>query len=134
MKFRLNEKRTMQAGLDVILMTELPDKTAYRLAKFFNRVRSAIGATEKTRVKLAEKYVKKDKDGKLMLKKDNKGKPIEPAEYDFTKENLVKFGKEYTKLSEQEFDIDFKPIKLADLGNIKLKPIVFIQLGKLIEE
>ena len=134
MKFRLREIRTMQAGLDAILVMDIPVKPAYWLARFLDRVRSAIGATEKTRVKLAEKYVKKDKNGKLMLKKDNKGKQIEPAEYDFTKENLIKFGKEYTELSEQEFDIDFKPIKLADLGNIKLKPIVFIQLGKLIEE
>lgn len=134
MKFRLKEINTIQAGLDAILVMDLPAKPAYRLARFLDRIRSAIGATEKTRVKLAEKYVKRDKDGKLMFKKDNKGKQIEPQEYDFTKENLVKFGKEYTKLSEQEFDIDFKPIKLADLGDIKLKPIVFIQLGKLIEE
>jgi len=134
MKFRLKEIMTMQAGLDVILTTELPVKPAYWLARFLDKVRSEIGATEKARVKLAEKYVKKDKDGKLMLKKDSKGKLIDPPEYDFTKENLIKFGKEYTELSEQEFEIDFKPIKLADLGDIKLKPIVFIQLGKLIEE
>jgi len=132
MIFRLREITTMQAGLDVILMMELPAKPAYWLARFLDRVRAKIGETEKTRMKLLNKYAKKDKDGKPVFKKDNKGKNL--PEVDFTKENLIKFGKEYTELSEAEFEIDFKPIKLADLGDIKLKPIVFIQLGKLIEE
>jgi len=132
MKITLKEVSEMQAGLDVILAKELPVKTAYWLARFLDKVRSEIGATEKIRMQLIDKYAKKDKDGKFIFKKDSKGKDL--GEYDFTKENLIKFGKEYTELSEVEMEIDFKPIKLADLGDITIKPIVLLQLKKIIEE
>ena len=132
MKITLKEVSEMQAGLDVILAKEIPVKPAYWLARFLDKVRSEIGATEKIRMQLINKYAKKDKDGKFIFKKDSKGKDL--GEYDFTKENLIKFGKEYTELSEIEFEIDFKPIKLADLGDITIKPIVLLQLKKIIEE
>ena len=132
MKITLKEVSEMQPGLDVILAKELPVKIAYWLARFLDKVRSEIGATEKIRMQLIDKYAKKDKDGKFIFKKDSKGKDL--GEYDFTKENLIKFGKEYTELSEVEMEIDFKPIKLADLGDITIKPIVLLQLKKIIEE
>jgi len=132
MKITLKEVSEMQAGLDVILAKEIPVKPAYWLARFLDKVRSEIGATEKIRMQLINKYAKKDKDGKFIFKKDSKGKDL--GEYDFTKENLIKFGKEYTELSEVEMEIDFKPIKLADLGDITIKPIVLLQLKKIIEE
>lgn len=132
MKITLKEISEMQSGLDVILTKELPVKTAYWLARFLDKVRAEIGATEKIRLQLIDKYAKKDKDGKFIFKKDSKGKDL--GEYDFTKENLEKFGKEYTELSEVEMEIDFKPIKLADLENITIKPIVLVQLKKIIEE
>jgi len=132
MKFTLNEVRQMQPGLDVILAKELPVKTSYWLARFLDKVRSEIGSTEKIRVKLIDKYAKKDKDGKFIFKKDEKGKDLQ--EYDFTKENYIKFVKEYDELSNIEMEIDFKPIKLADLGDITIKPVVLVQLGKIIVE
>ncbi len=132
MKITLKEVSEMQAGLDVILAKELPVRPAYWLARFLDKVRSEIGATEKIRMQLIDKYAKKDKDGEFIFKKDNKGKDLQ--EYDFTKENFEKFGKEYTELSEVEMEIDFKPIKLSDLGDITIKPIVLLQLKKIIEE
>lgn len=132
MKITLKEVSEMQAGLDVILAKELPVRPAYWLARFLDKVRSEIGATEKIRMQLIDKYAKKDKDGEFIFKKDNKGKDLQ--EYDFTKENSEKFGKEYTELSEVEMEIDFKPIKLSDLGDITIKPIVLLQLKKIIEE
>ena len=132
MKVTLNEVRQMQPGLDVILAKELPVKTAYWLARFLDKVRAEIGSTENIRMKLVDKYAKKDKDGKFIFKKDDKGKDLQ--EYDFTKENYINFVKEYDELSQIEMEIDFKPIKLADLGDITLKPVVLIQLGKIIEE
>ena len=132
MKVTLSEVRQMQPGLDVILAKELPVKTAYWLARFLDKMRAEIGSTENIRMKLVDKYAKKDKDGKFIFKKDDKGKDLQ--EYDFTKENYINFVKEYDELSQIEMEIDFKPIKLADLGDITLKPVVLIQLGKIIEE
>ena len=134
MKISLNEVRGMQAGLDVILAKEIPIKPAYWLARFLDKIRSEMEAMEKARMKLVEKLAKKDKDGKPLFKKDKDGKQIEPSQYDFTDENMAKFQAEFDELGKEEFEIDFKPIKLDQLGDINLKPIVLVQLGKLIEE
>ena len=132
MKFNLNEVMAMQAGLDVILGKELPVKTSYWLARFLDKVGVEFKAMEAARIKLIEKYAKKDKDGKPMMKKVKKGE--QPKEFDLTDDNMKKFQAEYGELGQEEFEIDFKPIKLEQLGDIKLKPIVLIQLGKIIEE
>ena len=132
MKFNLNEIMAMQTGLDVILAKELPVKPAYWLARFLDKVGIEYKAMESTRMKLLEKHAKKDKDGKLVMKKDKDGKPIN--EYDITKTNMEKFQDEFAELGKEEFEVDFKPIKLDQLGDIKLKPIVLVQLGKIIVE
>ena len=122
----------MQQGLDVILAKELPCKTSYWLARFLDKVGSEFKAMESARVKLVEKYAKKDKDGKIVMKKDKDGKQLN--EYDLTKANMEKFQTEFAELGKEEFEIDFKPIKLDQLGDIKIKPLVLVQLGKVIEE
>lgn len=132
MKITLNEVRVMQAGLDVILAKELPVKTSYWLARFLDKVGVEYKAMETARMKLVEKYAKKDKDGKPVMKEDKNGKQLQ--EYDLTKTNMEKFQTEFADLGKEEFEIDFNPIKLDQLGDIKLKPIVLVQLGKLIVE
>lgn len=124
----------MTAGLDVILAKELPVKTAYWLARFLDKVQSEMKAMETARMKLIDKYATKGKDGKPLFKKDKDGKELEPQQYDFSKDNYEKFQAEFVELGKEEFEIDFKPIKLEQLGDIKLKPIVLVQLGKMIEE
>jgi hypothetical protein len=131
MKFNLNEVMGMQAGLDVILGKELPIKTGYWLARFLDKVGVEFKAMETARIKLIKKYAKKDKDGEPMMKKVKDGKP---QEFDLTNDNMKKFQAEYGELGKEEFEIDFKAIKLDQLGDIKLKPIVLVQLGKIIEE
>ncbi|GAG58736.1 unnamed protein product [marine sediment metagenome] len=134
MKFNLNEVQAMTQGLDVILGTELPIKPAYWLARFLDKVQSEMKAMDSARIKLIEKYAKKDKDGKPIFKKDKDGKELDPQQYDLTKKNMEIFTTEFTELGKEEFDVDFTAIKLADLGEIKLKPIVLVQLGKIIVE
>ena len=132
MKFNLNEVRAMTEGLDIILKTELPVKPAYWLARFLDKIQSEMTALEKARMKLIEKYAKKDKDGKPLFKKDKDGERLN--EYDLTKKNMEAFGKEFATLGEEEFEIDFEPIKFDQLGDIKLKPFILVQLGKIIVE
>jgi len=134
MKISLNEVRGMQAGLDVILAKEIPIKPAYWLARFLDKIRVEMEAMEKARIKLVEKLAKKDKDGKpvTLTEKDRDGN--ETTKYDFTKENELKFQAEFNELGKVEFEVEFKPIKVDQLGDINLKPIVLVQLGKLIVE
>jgi len=134
MKFNLNEVQAMTQGLDVILATELPVKPAYWLARFLDKIQSEMKALDNVRIKLVEKYATLDKDNKPVFKKDKDGKELEPQQYDLTKKNMEIFQAEFAELGKEEFEIEFTAIKLADLGDIKLKPIVLVQLGKIIVE
>jgi hypothetical protein len=131
MKFSLNEILAMNEGLNTVLAKELPVKPAYWLARFLDKVSSEYKVMEDTRTKLVVKYAKKDKDGNPMMKKDKTG---EQKEYDLTKINMEKFQAEYAELGKEEFEVDFEPIKYDQLGDIKLKPMVLIQLKKIIVE
>jgi len=132
MKITLNELRGMQVGLEAVMSKELPVKVAYWFKRFMDVVVSKLKEYEKTRLALAVKYAKKDKDGKPVFKKDKKGKQLN--EYDLTKENMIKFVKEFDELGQKEFNLPFKPIKIEQFGDTKIKPDILYQLGKLIEE
>ena len=130
MKITVGEIRLINEGLNEILEKELPVKPAYWLSRFMIKLDTELMAFEKARINLAIKHAKKDKDNKPLFKKDKDGKKIN--EYDISDMNA--FQKEFAQLAEEEFEIDFKPIKLEMLGDIKLKPITLAKLEKIIEE
>ena len=131
MKITLNELKGMEMGLNTVMSMGLPAKTAYWFKRFMDRVVSEMNAFENKRKALVIKYAKKDKNGKPVLKKVKKG---EPAEYDVSKEDMVKVRAEFDEMFHKEFDIPFEPIKLEQFGDTKIKPDTLYQLGKLVVE
>ena len=129
MKIKAGEIRFIHEGLKEILQIELPVKPAYWLARFLTKLNQETESFEKARLNLAIKHAKKDKEGKALYKKDKDGKQLN--EYDVP--DIEAFNKEFLLLAEEEFEIDFKPIKLDDLGDIKLKPVILAKLEKIIE-
>jgi len=130
MKFKLNEIRLATEGLTEILEKELPVKTAYWLARFLDKVNSENASIEKARMNLIKKYAKKDKEGNPMFVKDKDGKNTN--QYNVL--DMDTFQNEFIELTNEEVEIDFKPIKLESLGDIKLKTLTLAKLGKIIEE
>lgn len=131
MEFKAGEFKGINEGLVEILNKELPVKTAYWLARFLNKFESEANAFEKARINLVTKHGKKDENGKLVIIKsiiEDK----EVSNYDMV--DLEAFQKEFEQLIEEKIEIDFKPIKLADLGDIKIKPFTLAKLEKIIEE
>jgi hypothetical protein len=111
-------------GLDEINKIDLPVKPAYWLSRFTNKVVSEAKAFDTVRMKLIDKYSEKDEKGKPVI--DDKSK-----EYKLVDREA--FAKEFEELVEQEFEIDYKPVKLADLGDVKIKPVILAKLEKIIE-
>jgi hypothetical protein len=130
MKIKAGELKIIGEGLEEILTKEIPIKPAYWLARFLNKLQIEFGIFEKARMHLVDKHVKLDEDNKPLFKKDKEGK--DTNRYDIADMNA--FQKEFDQLVEEEIEINFKPIKLADLGDIKIKPIILAKLGKVIEE
>uniref|UniRef100_A0A6M3K520 Uncharacterized protein n=1 Tax=viral metagenome TaxID=1070528 RepID=A0A6M3K520_9ZZZZ len=130
MKFKLNEIRLATEGLSEILQKELPVKTAYWLARFLSKVEAENASMEKARMNLIKKHAKKDKEGNPVFILDKDGKST--SQYDIP--DMEAFQNEFIELTNEEVEIDFKPIKLEQLGDINLKPIILAKLGKIIEE
>ena len=131
MKITINEIKGMEIGLNTVMSMGLPPKTAYWFKRLMDKVVSEMNAFENKRKALVIKYAKKDKNGKPMLKKVKKD---EPAEYDVSKEDMVKVRAEFNELMQKEFDIPFEPIKLEAFGDVRIKPDTLYQLGKLVKE
>lgn len=130
MKIKVNEIGNIVEGLNEILQKEIPVKPAYWLARFVNKLDNEIKAFERVRMNLVTQHARKDEDGKLLFVKNDKGENTN--QYDIA--DMVAFQKEFAELAEEELEIDFKPIKLEQLGDIKLKPMTLAKLEKIIEE
>lgn len=93
-----------------LLNKELPVKTAYRLGRLSNAVKSELEQYNIHRNLLIKKYGK-EKDGQAI---------IEPGE----KEATEKFIKDNEELLSVTVKIDsYNPISISELGDIKLSPI-----------
>ena len=139
MKIKAGEVKIINEGLKGILDIELPVKPAYWLARILNKMNQEAEPFEKARVNLVLKHAKKDKDGKPIFVKDAEGKPTN----DIDIVDIGEFNKEFLVLANEEFEIDFKPIKLAELegetcekcGNKKerIKGSILVKLGNIVE-
>jgi len=130
MKFKAGDLRKISDGLRDILQKELPIKPSYWLGRIANKVLPELKTFEETRMSLIKKYTKKDKKGNPLYKMDKNGKAIEPKNYDI--ENEEEFLKEFKELAEQEIEININPIKLDDLGDIKMQPAILAKLDNII--
>jgi len=131
MKITLYEIMGLNAGVNAIMMRELPPETAMKFSKLITNFVKELQEIEKERNRLAVKYAKKDKDGKPLYKTDKKGK----SAYDLTKDNRIAMGVEWDKKNQEEIEIPFEPLKATkEIFGETITPDTLYQLGKLIEE
>jgi hypothetical protein len=128
MIIKAGEIKHINEGLKEILNKELPVKPAYWLARIATKLEGELQTFEKARMGLINKHSKKDKDGNPAIKKNKDGKP----QFDIT--DVEAFEKEFNELLNQEIELDIKPIKFADLGEVSIKPLILAKLEKIIEE
>lgn len=96
--------------------------------RFARLVRDRLEFLDDNRVKAAEGYADKDKEGKPKFKIDADGKPTE--EYELSPKNLKKFDEEMTAFRKEKWVIDLLPSIKPDL--VLVRPIVLetkIDLG-----
>ena len=121
MKFTLAEIRWMQRGLTAITQAQLPIRVSYRLSKLLNFCNQEMANVEKVREE--------------MIKTMGEENPDKPGEIVIGPENADKFREEFAQLLQEEVDIDFTPVRLADLGDdLKIAPVELASLSRIIEE
>ena len=123
MKLQLGEIREMVTAMPILLKEKLPVKTAYNLARTYRELSSHMKDMESARNSLLDKYGRKDKKGKAIVK-DN--------QYEI--EDTESFSKEFTELSRQEVEVDFEGFSLEDFGELKVSGMDLARMGKLIKD
>lgn len=116
---KLGELKGITKGLEEILGKELPIKPAYWFGKLTKNIQQEVHLFEAARRKLIEKHGQRDADGKLVTENNR---------YMFT--DTEAFNAEYNELANTDVEIDFKPILLDSLGDVKISPITMIGLEK----
>ena len=119
MKFKLNEIFALTRSLPKLTEKELPIRTSYRLLKFLKQCSEEMETLEKARVKLVEKYAEETEDKSNMK---------------VSEANTAKFQEEFNALLSEEVEIDFTPIKISDLGDIKVSTNDLLPLQRILEE
>lgn len=121
MKITLAELQSINRSLPAITQQPLPVKLSYRLSKLISFCTKEMEIVEKARADLVKKYSEEDDTEKNVTVR------VKP-------ENEQKFRDEFSELLSEEIELDFDPINLDDLGNVKITPIDLFRLSKIIKE
>jgi len=123
MDVKLNALINAKEGFEVLLDLDLPIKTSYRVTKIVKIVNEEFQIYEEKRSSLVKKYggeVEEEVNGNI--EKIFKVLP----------ENMSSFIEDHNELVSVDVSLDFEPLKLSDLGDVKVKPKYLYMLGDFI--
>ncbi len=120
---KLRELKSMAEALDAVLVEKLPVKTSWWLARALKDIASEFETMEKARQGLINKHAKKDEDGNMVIKNDQ-----------YVMEDTDAFQAEFAELAAQEVEIKYNPISIEQFGDINIKGVDILKLGRLIKD
>lgn len=104
-KLTLKEVVPMAESLDNIMNLPIPAKQSYRLGVLAKFIQERMSVYEKSRQNLVQKYGEKT-DNVIRVKS----------------ENINQFSEEMESLLSEEVQIDFQPISVSSLEEVKISP------------
>ena len=118
MEITLGEIRIAEPALKQFNQKELPIKLSYRLAKIYRAVIEECQEIENERVKL--------------IQANSNGTPDVNGNYIVLPENMEAVRTKLEELFTTVTNIDFEPVSLKELGDMKIKPDDLVVLDKFI--
>ena len=106
MKLKLSEIVGNIEGIKALAVVELPIKVSYNIKRLVRKLQPEIDTYQEARNAIINELGELDE-------KTKETKVVDP-------EKLKEFAKRVTELLEVEVEIDFEPIKISDLGDIKV--------------
>ena len=117
MKCTLAEIQGIDRSLPSLTRQQLPIKLSYRLSKLISFCAKEMEAMESARMNLVKKYSEDPtKEGEIRVKPENESK----------------FREEFAEFLKTEVEVDFEPINIQELGEIRISPIDLFRLEKVI--
>ncbi len=104
MKIKLSDIIGNEKSIQALQQLSISAKVSYRIKRLFNELTPIYKSFNEQSVKIAEKYGEKNTKGG----------------YDIKPESRELFDKEINDLLQLEEEIKFVPIKIAELGDLKI--------------
>jgi len=120
MKIKLMTIKSIEDSLQKLMNKELNVRIAYRLAKVLKIITTELQEVEKARIELIRKYSDAPKQ-------DGKSDPVS-GQVQVAKEKEQEFFKEFNELLQEDVEIEFEPIDISELDDIKLSPLDLLKL------
>ena len=126
MKLTVGDCYNVKPALDDLYTTKLPVVTAFKVKKIINAVDGEISVADPERIKIFDKFKVP------FIQKENRYDVNE-----FTKKNpkkIPELNADISELFKHEVELNVKPLKAEDLGDIEIEPRTLDVLEKFIEE
>lgn len=107
MQLKLKQLIESQESIGKLIETKLPVKVSYRLNRLVNYINPELRIFTEKRLELFKEFGVHDTEKDI---------------WEIKPENSETFTEEITKLMDEEVNIDFQTLKLADLGDISIEP------------
>ena len=118
MKLTLGELLNGKPALEKLVNLEISIKAAYKLSRIIRKLNEELQNFEEQRQKLVNQY----------------GEPQENGNVIVTQENMEAFAKELNDLASLEIELDFEPVSLEELGDVKMKAAELMLIEKFVTE
>ena len=112
-------------GLKKLVEKDLPIKAAYRLSRIIKAYQDEAKTYEESRLKLINKYCKKDKEGSPVTK---------DGVYHFDPKGRAAFDKEMQNLFATAITIEAAPLSLGELEGTEVSASDLLLLGDFLKE
>ena len=111
MKVTIREILEGQDTLQKLSHQPLPGRAAFQIGRLLKKLEEVLASYNEVRVKLIEKYAKKNEDGTFEVNDNN--------EYQFTTENMQAYVSEINSVIADEVEVEARPINFKDIENLE---------------
>lgn len=111
MKVTIREILEGQDTLQKLSHQPLPGRAAFQIGRLLKKLEEVLASYNEVRVKLIEKYAKKNENGTFEVNDNN--------EYQFTAENMQAYVSEINSVIADEVEVEARPINFKDIENLE---------------
>lgn len=111
MKVTIREILEGQDTLQKLSHQPLPGRAAFQIGRLLKKLEEVLTSYNEVRVKLIEKYAKKNEDGTFEVNDNN--------EYQFTAENMQAYVSEINNVIADEVEVEARPINFKDIEKLE---------------
>jgi hypothetical protein len=118
MEITLGELLNGKEPLEKLVNLEINIRTAFRLSKVITKVNTELQLFEEKRMELVNKYGTADDDGNVTV----------------SQENIAAFQNELGELISLEVALDFEPVDIDEIGDVKMTAAEMMFIQKFVKE